>query len=267
MSTDTPQPPPEVSLDSTSAREVSTTDQDVKPSVTTAEKARAVLEQLSLDDADPAKLDESCELLDELPHEEVPITTSLESESADDIKSALTASYLQYKASIKQLSRVSGDTPAHSITATSEETRADEIMSRTQHQLIVDEEVFWEQLAGCSSPDVIEAAAVTLAQKSTLVSDSYERRTRPPTRETYEQSMEILRAMGVPCLESHGAFEAEALASSLVLHGVADYVVSEDTVRVPGCSHMSLHVSQHYRMSLYMAHLSYETSQDATSLS
>jgi len=33
----------------------------------------------------------------------------------------------------------------------------------------------------------------------------------------------------VPCIESTGPYEAEALASSLVLNGCADYVASEDT--------------------------------------
>ena len=41
---------------------------------------------------------------------------------------------------------------------------------------------------------------------------------------------EIIRAMGVPCVETDGPFEAEALAASIVIHGQADFVASEDTV-------------------------------------
>jgi len=53
--------------------------------------------------------------------------------------------------------------------------------------------------------------------------------TIPLPKITYEESKDILRAMGVPCVESTGPYEAEALASSLVLNGCADYVASEDT--------------------------------------
>jgi flap endonuclease-1 len=56
------------------------------------------------------------------------------------------------------------------------------------------------------------------------------RRSNPPTEITYEESKSVLHAMGVPCIESTGPYEAEALASSLVLNGCADYVASEDTV-------------------------------------
>jgi flap endonuclease-1 len=36
--------------------------------------------------------------------------------------------------------------------------------------------------------------------------------------------------MGIPCIDAIGAIEGEALASSMVLGGLADYVASEDTV-------------------------------------
>jgi flap endonuclease-1 len=41
-----------------------------------------------------------------------------------------------------------------------------------------------------------------------------------------------MRALGVPGLDSAGAYEAEALATSLVINGHADYVASEDMVRL-----------------------------------
>jgi flap endonuclease-1 len=45
------------------------------------------------------------------------------------------------------------------------------------------------------------------------------------------EAREILEAMGVPCFQVQGEHEGEGVASSLVLQGMADYVVSEDTVR------------------------------------
>lgn len=74
------------------------------------------------------------------------------------------------------------------------------------------------------------ATLVSLTEKSSLISESYKRRAHPATAETYAESKELLQAMGVPCIDVDGAYEAEALASSLVLNGVADYVASEDTV-------------------------------------
>lgn len=67
--------------------------------------------------------------------------------------------------------------------------------------------------------------------KSKVVTESYQRRMDPPTKNTYMESRKILEAMGVLCYEVEGAYEGEALASSLVLQGLADYVVSEDSVR------------------------------------
>ena len=66
--------------------------------------------------------------------------------------------------------------------------------------------------------------------KSELVTESYQRRMDPPTKNTYMESRQILEAMGILCYEVEGEDEGEALASSLVLQGFADYVVSEDSV-------------------------------------
>lgn len=68
-----------------------------------------------------------------------------------------------------------------------------------------------------------------LRVRSEVVAESYQRRVNTPTRNTYLESMEILEAMGVLCYEIEGEHEGEALASSLVLKGLADYVVSEDS--------------------------------------
>jgi len=68
-----------------------------------------------------------------------------------------------------------------------------------------------------------------LSRTSDIMTASFERRMNPPTRQTFRECKEILRAMGIPYMESSGAHEAEALASSMVLQGLADYVASEDT--------------------------------------
>ena len=109
-------------------------------------------------------------------------------------------------------------------------------MSKTQYQLTVEEGKLWEKL---TDPDevvdydesTVAAILAFLREKSSFMVQSYLRRNNPPTEITYNESKNILHAMGVPCIESTGPYEAEALASSLVLNGCADYVASEDTVR------------------------------------
>ena len=109
-------------------------------------------------------------------------------------------------------------------------------MSKTQYQLTLEEGKLWEKL---TDPDEaidydkspIVSILASLREKSSFMVQSYHRRNNPPTEITYEESKSILHAMGVPCIESTGPYEAEALASSLVLNGCADYVASEDTVR------------------------------------
>ncbi|KAI9465765.1 PIN domain-like protein [Lactarius psammicola] len=96
-------------------------------------------------------------------------------------------------------------------------------MSRTQYQLAI--------LRGRSDHDEspTETILASLREKSCFMVQSLLRRSSPPTEVTYEESKSVLHAMGVPCIESTGPYEAEALASSLVLNGHADYVASEDT--------------------------------------
>ncbi|KAI0819938.1 PIN domain-like protein [Trametes gibbosa] len=107
------------------------------------------------------------------------------------------------------------------------------VISKSQHSLTLEEGELWKQLAGCKDFEALDNTLTStveeLEAKSGLLSESYARRTHPPTSETYEQSKEILHAMGVPCVQPSGAFEAEALAASLVINGYADYVASEDT--------------------------------------
>lgn len=108
-------------------------------------------------------------------------------------------------------------------------------MSKTQYQLTLEEGKLWEKLTNPDeavdhdeSPTV--SILASLRERSSFMVQSYHRRNNPPTEITYQESKSILHAMGVPCIESTGPYEAEALASSLVLNGCADYVASEDTV-------------------------------------
>lgn len=110
-------------------------------------------------------------------------------------------------------------------------------MSKTQHQLTIEEGKLWEKLTDPNEAvdnDESPTAAIlaSLREKSTFMVQSYHRRNNPPTETTYKESKNILQAMGVPCIDSTGPYEAEALAASLVLNGCADYVASEDTVRL-----------------------------------
>lgn len=105
-------------------------------------------------------------------------------------------------------------------------------MSKQQLQMTLDEGHIWNVLSQPSSnipPLETESALMSLAERSSVISRSYQRRSNAPTTQTYEECKELLRALGVPCIESSGPFEAEALACALVSHGHADYVVSEDT--------------------------------------
>ncbi|KAJ1310004.1 hypothetical protein OPQ81_006760 [Rhizoctonia solani] len=77
-------------------------------------------------------------------------------------------------------------------------------------------------------PPISERSA-KLEEQSSLMAASYERRANPPTALTYAEARLILEAMGVPCIQSSLPYEAEALACSLVLNGLADFVGSEDT--------------------------------------
>ncbi|EJF57941.1 PIN domain-like protein [Dichomitus squalens LYAD-421 SS1] len=105
-------------------------------------------------------------------------------------------------------------------------------LSKSQQSLMEEEGKLWDMLAESLTsddlPESITRYAEDLEAKSSVLSESYQRRTYAPTQSTYSESRQILRAMGIPCVESISAFEGEALAASLVVNGYADYVASED---------------------------------------
>ncbi|KAF8068883.1 PIN domain-like protein [Lyophyllum atratum] len=203
--------------------------------------------------------------------EEMPPSLSTQSTTADeDVLNRLALLYREYRQSISKLASlaVPPDASQPPVTdAGATEIQTEIVMTKAQHQLILEEGKFWnrfldpsvgtedtpsttpavqplelpapaEQLPEPSAPSAAPAAPAEqppelslakLSRTSDIMSASFVRRMNPPTKQTFRESKEILLAMGIPCLESSGAFEAEALASSMVLNGLADYVVSEDT--------------------------------------
>ncbi|EIN08410.1 PIN domain-like protein [Punctularia strigosozonata HHB-11173 SS5] len=165
-------------------------------------------------------------------HEEAfPVSRAVPA-NLDDLRSALSDLYLDFRASVSNL-RSTSSVPSSPTQSQSEDDdiQASQNMSKNQQKLAAEEDEVWNSLTLDSvvAPLQIEQDLGSLWHRSQSISESYKRRSNPPTSETYEQCKEILRASGIPCIETRGAFEAEALASALVLSGRADYVASEDT--------------------------------------
>ncbi|KAL1742547.1 PIN domain-like protein [Schizophyllum fasciatum] len=152
--------------------------------------------------------------------------------SPDDLASQFVSLYRQYRDSIPKVAAL---TAAPTASESQSDAQSDMIMTKEQRQLTLDEGGFWQELQAFDRYTATAQVAKpryaidALMQKSALMHASFDRRAHPPTESTYRESKEILAALGVPCIDATGAFEAEALASSMVLGGQADYVVSEDT--------------------------------------
>lgn len=150
-------------------------------------------------------------------------------DSTDNFISSLKYLFGEFQNSAPQLTsldRAPVPTGEDSLPIDSQDVYA---MSKTQQQLTYEEGRLWSQLSQPQAEQHVAAEITTLTEKSHLMLKSYDRRNNPPTGETYEESREILRSMGVPCIVTDGPLEAEALASSLVANDHADFVVSEDT--------------------------------------
>jgi flap endonuclease-1 len=195
----------------------------------------------------PAQSDHS---LDKLPY-----YSTILSQEPEDMNSAFTSLYFDFRQSISKLAflaarETSALAPLVLSAPSDPDTQAEIVMTKAQYQLTLEERELWEQLV--SSPSTImdstesefssavETTLANLTRTSNVMFESYQRRSNPPTTQTYEESKRIIEAMGVPCIDSVGPFEAEALASSIVLNGLADYVASEDTVRMPILSRNTL---------------------------
>ena len=114
-----------------------------------------------------------------------------------------------------------------------DETKITQELSQAQRRLVVEEESIWHRLSDYASKEGTDEDVSFLAReledKSAKILTSYERRNNPPTSEVYAQCRTVLQAMGVPCIDSDGGVEGEALAAAIVRDGLADYVASEDT--------------------------------------
>ncbi|TFY77815.1 hypothetical protein EWM64_g6199, partial [Hericium alpestre] len=195
-------------------------------------------DQLSLDSFNFARqLADDERLFNHLgPSQTFPTTNAVK-----NLPSSLSNLYLDYRQSVSAL-HVLAPTPlpavipsfaAPTVPPLVIEQQTEAAMSKSQYQLMLEEGKFWQEFAESSVADeachALETSLAAMADKSTFLVQSYFRRSHPPTEETYIESKMILQAMGLPVLESTGRFEAEGLASSLVLHGHADYVATEDT--------------------------------------
>ncbi|KAJ3826506.1 PIN domain-like protein [Lentinula raphanica] len=165
----------------------------------------------------------------------------------DKIMTTLTPLFLDYQNSISKVAstsmRVAQKQEHPDAGANQDGVQEVYEMSKRQCELTLQEGQFWDSLtstlADLKDPSIDSPSGIEddghhrilqeLTSKSNIISESYRNSTNPPTSQTYMQSKEILQAMGVPCIDCDGPFEAEALASSLVLNGYADYVASEDT--------------------------------------
>ena len=150
----------------------------------------------------------------------------------EDIQFAFSALYSEFRKGLDQITSIPlpFDVPVTSdFVPDPTEAGIEYAMSKSQLQMTVDEGRIWQSLSTSSLPAEAEESLRSLANKSSAVSYSYYRRTNLPSPETYDECKEIIHSMGVPCIAATGPFEAEALASSLVIHGHADFVASEDT--------------------------------------
>lgn len=165
--------------------------------------------------------------------------------------------YFGFRDSVRKLASLSppvvSDTPP-STDVEQQDARVEYSMTKSQIQLMADEEKLWEELVSphpaSSDSQSVNETLTTLSFRAHVMWQSYERRTNPPTTQTYNESKELLRAMGVPCVDTSGTYEAEALASAMVINGYADYVASEDTVcnRARGIDLSSPHAPGCYRV-------------------
>jgi flap endonuclease-1 len=154
------------------------------------------------------------------------------------VSSMLAALYSRFLASVRQMGTLlSSRTVVPRPEDQDDETEVTQELSQAQRRLVVDEESMWKRLSETANEEDAEGGVSLLAreleERSTKILTSYERRNDPPTSEVYGQCRTILKAMGVPCIDSEGGVEGEALASAIVRNGFADYVASEDTVCFP----------------------------------
>ncbi|KAK0192802.1 PIN domain-like protein [Armillaria mellea] len=148
----------------------------------------------------------------------------------ESVADSMISLFHNFRKSIPKLASLNKASPEEAPINESEE-RTEVFMTKGQYELTLEEGKVWGNLAVVDEPEEtsMEDEVFKIYQKSTVMFESYARRTRPPTAQNYIECREILEAMGIACVESEGPYEAEALACALVSHGFADYVASEDT--------------------------------------
>ncbi|EJD03088.1 PIN domain-like protein [Fomitiporia mediterranea MF3/22] len=196
-----------------------------------------LLPQLSMHEGDPVLWTDEPVILDQdftdLEHRAPP---SLKY----DLSEQLSALYASHETSSKTIQAISEPTPAEPDEA-----------SESKNQLVLtrDEGLLWSDIQSVvTNPRDLTTHVLLgdLLTRSKILSENYERRCKPPTQETYEESKMMLEALGVPTIECNGPYEAEGLASSLVRHGLAHFVASEDTdVLVYGATLLRNMTSRH----------------------
>jgi len=160
------------------------------------------------------------------------------SKPEEDLAPALVSLYAEYRKGVSAFAAIAAPRRDRisSFPPMDPDSQAEIVMTKAQYQLTVEEGDFWDKFTSAetsSEPESTsdeEEALISLTRTSEMMSDTFQRRMNPPTHEMYNECKEIIRAMGVPCIDTSGAFEAEALACSMVLSGLADFVASEDTV-------------------------------------
>ncbi|KAG7448688.1 PIN domain-like protein [Guyanagaster necrorhizus] len=146
------------------------------------------------------------------------------------VADSLISLFHNFRNSVSKLASINKASPEEAPIDESEE-RTEVFMTKGQYELILEEGKVWDNMGAVEESEEfsMEDEVFKIYQKSTVMFESYARRTRPPTVQNYLECREILEAMGIACVESDGPYEAEALACTLVSHGLADYVASEDT--------------------------------------
>ncbi|SJK98592.1 uncharacterized protein ARMOST_01860 [Armillaria ostoyae] len=159
-----------------------------------------------------------------------PVQDSNASSQSESVADSMISLFHNFRSSIPKLASLNKASPEEAPINESEE-RTEVFMTKGQYELTLEEGKVWGNLAVVDESEETSMAdeVFKIYQKSTVMFESYARRTRPPTAQNYIECREILEAMGIACVESEGPYEAEALACALVSHGFADYVASEDT--------------------------------------
>ncbi|KAG8977278.1 hypothetical protein FRB90_008852, partial [Tulasnella sp. 427] len=120
----------------------------------------------------------------------------------------------------------------------SSDAEAGVTFSKVQAKLITDESQVWTFILNEApktsqgqkqhTDEVIQRLRKLVLESQNLL-ESYSKRQSPPSSVTYDESRTILNALCVPVVEAPYPYEAEGVAASLCINGLADFVASEDT--------------------------------------